>query len=136
MKKMIKISFNYFILAMIAGIFYREFSKYNNFTGRTSLAFVHGHFLALGTLVFLIISIFVSNYEIDKNKNFKNFLILYNLGLLITGIMLILRGIIQIKEIAVSSAVNGAVSGIAGLGHILLFIGFLILFRILINITK
>ena len=136
MKKMIKFSFMYFIIAMIAGVFYREFTKYNAFTGRTALAFVHGHFVALGTIVFLILALFVYNFGIDSNKRFKTFLAVYNTGLILTGLMLFVRGITQVKDMALTAGSNAAISGIAGIGHIIIFIGFLILFNILLKIEK
>ena len=34
MKKLINISFIYFILAMVCGVFYREFTKFFNFTDK------------------------------------------------------------------------------------------------------
>ena len=40
MKKLINTSFVYFILAMIAGVFYREFTKFYNFTEKTTLSVV------------------------------------------------------------------------------------------------
>ena len=43
MKRYINISLAYAIAAMAGGVFYREFTKYNNFTGVTSLGKVHAH---------------------------------------------------------------------------------------------
>ena len=37
MKKILNISFIYFLLAMIGGVFYREFTKIIGFTGQTTL---------------------------------------------------------------------------------------------------
>ena len=37
--------------------------------------------------------------------------------------MLVVRGIVQVMGITLSAAAGGAVSGIAGLGHILLGVG-------------
>ena len=35
----------YFILAIAAGVFYREFTKFNGYEGNTALSAVHTHFL-------------------------------------------------------------------------------------------
>ena len=43
MKKFINISLIYAIAAMAGGVFYREFTKFNNFTGVTALGKVHAH---------------------------------------------------------------------------------------------
>ena len=42
------------ILAMAGGVFYREFTKFQGFTGRTQLAFVHTHYFLLGMVFFLL----------------------------------------------------------------------------------
>lgn len=37
MKKYVNLTLVYAILAMAGGVFYREFTKFNDFTGRTAL---------------------------------------------------------------------------------------------------
>lgn len=54
MKKLINTSMIYFILALAAGVFYREFTKFNGFSGSTALCRVHTHLFVLGMLIFLI----------------------------------------------------------------------------------
>ena len=41
MKKYLNFAFAYAILAMAGGVFYREFTKWNAFTGATALGKVH-----------------------------------------------------------------------------------------------
>lgn len=43
MKKYLNISLIYAIAAMVGGVFYREFTKWNGFTGMTALGKVHTH---------------------------------------------------------------------------------------------
>ena len=43
MKKPIWIAFGYAIAAMACGVFYREFTKFFDFTGTTTLAVSHVH---------------------------------------------------------------------------------------------
>ena len=38
----------YAVLAMIGGVFYREFTRLNSFTARTTLSVVHTHYFLLG----------------------------------------------------------------------------------------
>ena len=52
--KLINAAFVYALLAMAGGVFYREFTKFNGFSGRTTLAFVHTHLFLLGMIVFLL----------------------------------------------------------------------------------
>lgn len=58
MKKLINTSMIYFILALAAGVFYREFTKFNGFSGSTALGRVHTHLFVLGMLIFLIAALF------------------------------------------------------------------------------
>ncbi|MEG1805993.1 MAG: DUF2871 family protein, partial [Clostridia bacterium] len=44
MKKLINVSFIYALAAIVSGVFYREFTKFMSFTGKTTLAFTHLHF--------------------------------------------------------------------------------------------
>ena len=48
MKRYINASLLYALLAMVGGVFYREFTKFNGFTARTSLGVVHTHYFLLG----------------------------------------------------------------------------------------
>ena len=47
MKKDANSALIYAILAMVGGVFFREFTKFNGFEGATTLAFVHTHYLSL-----------------------------------------------------------------------------------------
>ena len=54
-KKLVNLSFIYAIIGLIAGAFYREFTKYLGFVGKTTLSVAHTHILVLGSLIFLIL---------------------------------------------------------------------------------
>ena len=43
MKRYMNVVLLYAILAMIGGVFYREFTKFNGFTAQTTLSVVHTH---------------------------------------------------------------------------------------------
>lgn len=128
MKKLWRISFIYLIAGFVCGVFYREYTKYMDFSGRTTLAFTHVHLLVLGAFLFLILMLFSRNTGLTENRKFKTFLILYNIGLPLMVIMLIIRGITQVLASPLSSAANGAISGIAGISHIILAAGLIVLF--------
>ena len=55
MKRYMNFAFLYSILAMCGGVFYREFTKFNNFMGKTTLAVVHTHYFMLGMVFFLLL---------------------------------------------------------------------------------
>lgn len=54
-EKYLKVSFLYAILAMVGGVFYREFTKFNGFNGKTTLSVIHTHYFILGMFMFLIL---------------------------------------------------------------------------------
>ncbi len=128
MKKILNISFVYFILAMVGGVFYREFTKILGFNGKTTLAYVHVHLLVLGTFLFLIIALFCRESELLDNRRFQKFLIMYNVSLPLMVCMLLIRGILQATEFEVTNAMNGMIAGIAGISHIFLAISLWMLF--------
>lgn len=134
MKKLINISFIYGILAMISGVFYREFTKYLKFTDKTTLAFTHLHLFVLGMFLFLILALFAINTDLLEQKKFKTFLIVYNIGLPATVTMLYIRGITQVLQMDLSKALDASISGLAGIAHIIIGIAIIILFLALKNI--
>ena len=137
MKKLINTSFVYFILAMIAGVFYREFTKFYNFTEKTTLSVVHTHLLTLGMFLFLILAaLFKDNIKLSDNKKFKRFYIFYNISLPFFAIIFIIRGIFQVLSIELSATINAIISGFAGISHIFMLISFILLFISLKDILE
>ena len=127
MKKLWNTAFIYFWLAMASGVFYREFTKFNNYSGKTVLGLLHVHLLVLGTLLFLIIALFCRTLPLLEAKGFRKFLILYNIALPFMAITMLMRGILEVKGTALSSAQNGMISGFAGISHILMLISLVML---------
>ncbi|MCH4205052.1 MAG: DUF2871 domain-containing protein [Solobacterium sp.] len=127
MKKYLKISMIYAIAAMIGGVFYREFTKFYQYTGATALGKVHTHLFILGMIVFLIVALYAKDMKLEEQKTFKPFMILYNIGLAGMAVMLVVRGVPQVMGIALSSSISAMISGIAGLAHICLGAGIVLL---------
>lgn len=133
MKKMINTAFVYMILGLVAGVFYREFTKFMGFEGLTTLRAMHPHLLALGMGIFLILALFVRVLPaLPSEKTFRWFYILYNIlynaGLVVTVVLFAVRGIFQVNGTLLSAGASAAISGIAGIGHMLLGIGLFCLF--------
>ena len=128
MKKIYTASFIYFLQAMAGGVFYREFTKIFNFTGITTLSYVHVHFLVLGTFLFLLLLVLAKNFSILDSKWFSRFFIVYNIGLPVMVGMFILRGILQVTGSGITSGMNGMIAGIGGVSHILLFVALCMMF--------
>lgn len=136
MKKYFILSFIYLILALIGGVFYREFTKAFEFTGKTTLSIVHVHFFVLGVVLFLIIAILNHLINLEQNKGFKVFLILYNISLPFIAVMFLTKGIIQVLDLSLSPAINSMISGIAGVSHFMLGGSLIFLFVLLIKSQK
>ena len=127
-KKYANLSFIYAIIALVAGAFYREFTKYIGYTARTRMALVHPHFLVLGAFMFMIIALFSMNFKLENEKTFKTFFLSYNIGVVITAAMLFLRGLTEVMDWGDNKALDASISGIAGVGHIVLTVGFVFMF--------
>lgn len=128
MKKLLNLSFGYALAGMAGGVFYREFTKFNEFTGRTSLGVVHTHLLMLGCVMFLLAALFAAQIPVTAQKPYRAFLICYNAGVVWTAFLLLVRGVLQVLGTPLSGGADAAVSGMAGIGHILLGIGLVLLF--------
>lgn len=127
MKKYLNIALTYAIAAMVCGVFYREFTKWNDFSGTTMLGKAHGHLFMLGMAVFLITALYADRFRLEKEKTFSVFMILYNIGVPLTALMLVIRGVSQVLGTQLSAAVDASISGVAGIGHILTGAGILLL---------
>lgn len=117
-------------------MFYREFTKAFEFTIKTTLSIVHVHFFVLGVVLFLIIAILNHLINLEQNKGFKVFLILYNISLPFIAVMFLTRGIIQVLDLSLSPAINSIISGIAGVSHFMLAGSLIFLFVLLIKSQK
>lgn len=127
MKKYLNISLIYAIAALVGGVFYREFTKMLNFDGITVLGKVHTHLFLLGMLVFLVISLFAAHNKLGEIKLFRIFSWFYHPGLILTVIMMIVRGVTEVLGTSLSSGASAAISGMAGIGHMLLGTGIILL---------
>ena len=131
MKALYRAAIFYLALGLISGVFYREFTRANNFPeGQfTQLSVTHTHLLALGFMMFLIFLALEKVFTFSRNKKLFNiFFWLYNAGLLTTVSMLILHGSMTV----LGKESGAAISGIAGLGHIMLTIA-LVIFVVLLG---
>ena len=73
MKKLLNTAFIYALAAMAGGVFYREFTKFNGFSGRTALGLVHTHLFLLGTVFFLLAALFSKELDWARGRNFRLF---------------------------------------------------------------
>ena len=107
MKKLLNTAFIYALAAMAGGVFYREFTKFNGFSGRTALGLVHTHLFLLGTVFFLLAALFSKELDWARERNFRLFYGLYNTGLCVTAVMLAVRGAAQVLALPLSRGMDG-----------------------------
>ena len=119
MKRYMNFSLLYAVIAMAGGVFYREFTKLNEFTAKTTLSVIHTHYFLLGMVFFLLLLLLEKNFSFTNAKTMR-ILAVYHIGLNLTAAMFAVRGVAQVLEPTLSRGMNAAISGIAGIGHILL----------------
>ena len=126
MKRYMNSALLYAILAMVGGVFYREFTKFNGFTGKTTLSVVHTHYFLLGMVFFLVLLLLERSFSFTGAKTGR-VLAVYHVGLNLAAAMLVVRGVAQVLVPALSSGMSAAISGVAGIGHILLGVSMVLL---------
>ena len=90
-KRYLNTAILYAILAMIFGVFYREFTKFNHFTGKTNLSVMHTHYFLLGMFFFLFLMLLEQNFGFSSQPNTGKLLVTYQLGLNITALGFLMR---------------------------------------------
>ncbi len=126
MKRYMNTALLYAVFAMAGGMFYREFTKFNGFTGKTTLSVVHTHYFLLGMVFFLLLLLLEKNFSFTGAKTGR-VLAAYHIGLNLTAVMFVVRGLTQVLPPALSRGMDAAISGMAGIGHILLGVSMVLL---------
>lgn len=126
MKRCMNAALAYAVLAMAGGVFYRELTRFTGFTGRTALAVVHTHYFLLGMVFFLLLLLLEKNFSFIGSRTGR-VLAVYHAGLNLTAVMLAVRGVAQVLGTPLSSGMDAALSGVAGIGHILLGVSLVLL---------
>lgn len=132
MRKQAQMSLFFMVIGLLAGVFYREFTKIMDFTGKSQLSTVHTHAFALGMIFFLIVIALEANLKLTHHPRYGRFFGFYVSGLCVSLIMQVVRGVMQVLDITG----NGAIPGIAGIGHILLTIGLGYFMKVLFDSIK
>lgn len=124
---MIKRYFNaailYAALALACGVFYREFTKYTGFAGQTNLSVLHAHYFVLGMFFFLVLALLEKSFQFSNGRSVNVWILTYHIGLNITAAGLLLRGLAQATGAALSAGMEASLSGVSGIGHIMLGTG-------------
>lgn len=130
MRKLINIAFAYMLVGVASGLFFREFTKMNDFPegGWTQLSVVHTHLLVLGFIVTLLVLLLEKAFNLSSHRKlYAWFMGTYHAGVIITAGMQLTHGMLTVLDIESSAMI----SGIAGLGHTALTAGMILLFIML-----
>lgn len=119
----------YGVLALVGGVFYREFTKLNGFNGFTTLSVVYTHYLMLGMAFFLMLVLLENNFHFIDNK-VRKYLLFYHIGLNLTAVMLVIRGVVQVISLDASIAV------LIGIAHLILGISMVLVLISIRNCVK
>ncbi|MCW6676377.1 DUF2871 domain-containing protein [Aerococcaceae bacterium NML180378] len=132
MQKLVKWSAFYTVLGLLSGLFYRTVVLVTGYTDETQLNTLHTHLLVLGTFFFLIVLLLDAQFRLSQHPKFNMFMLIYNGGVLLTTVMMLVRGLVTVYQLSDSHAI----AGIAGIGHIVLTIAFGLFFVILFDSVK
>jgi len=127
MTKLFYAAFAYMFAGVASGLFYREFTKANDFPegAFTQLGLVHTHLLTLGFIALLIVLVLEKVFALSRSpKLFAWFFWLYNAGVILTAAMMVWHGSLTV----LGEPSTKMIAGIAGLGHILLTAALSVLF--------
>lgn len=129
MKRLMNASTVYGVLALVAGVFYREFTKLNGFTSFTTFSVVHTHYLMLGMVFFLLLVVVEKNFHFVDNKVLK-YLLFYHIGLNLTVVMLVIRGVVQVLSL------DALIAVLFGIAHLILGISMVLVLISIRNCIK
>lgn len=126
MRRLFYAAFAYMLVGVASGLFYREFTKINDFPEgeATQLGLVHTHLLVLGFVVLLVVLLLEKAFTLSESRLFGWFFWLYNAGLVLTSAMLVWHGCLTV----LGQESSKMIAGIAGTGHMLLTAGMVLLF--------
>ena len=113
-------AFLYAALAMVCGVFYREYTKFLGYTGQTTLSVMHTHYFLLGMTLSLLLLAVEQPLAFMPSRGSWKILAPYHGGLNLTCLGLLLRGLSQAQGAALSRGLDASLSGVSGIGHALL----------------
>ena len=130
------LSFTMLIMGLVAGVFYREFTKYYGFINYSHLRILHVHTLVLGFFALLILFSIVKRYTKEEMTSIKKPFHTYMTGLISTVVMMMLIGIYEVVSKGQNIVNPSMLAGISGLAHTTLGVGIVWLLKCLVKIER
>lgn len=134
MKPLLKRSSFFLIAGLLIGVYYRELTKFMHYSGSTVLRVAHGHSILLGFALPLLLILLVQSMNRPLLYNLKHWSFYYA-GSILTIVMMLIRGTLEVMEKPLSTAVDASISGISGVGHAIFGITLVLLFLKIIKET-
>lgn len=111
------------IMGLTGGAFYREFSKFYNYTEPSHLGKVHVHTLVLGFAVMLIIYLITRSYDNETIGKLKKPIYIYVSGFTLSVVNIMVIGIYEVVSMGQETINRPVIDGISGIGHIIIAVG-------------
>lgn len=128
-KSYLTTAITYALLALLGGVFFREFTKAVGYTGLTTLSVVHTHFFMMGMVFFILLALLENAFGFSNAKHVQAWIVAYQVGLNITVAGLLARGIAQATQTVLSNGLDASLSGVSGIGHATLGISLVMILR-------
>jgi len=134
------VSLVFLIVGLLCGVYYREFTKALNYSYTyTPLGLVHPHLLVLGLIINIVLGLLLANFTLNEKQE-KIAFIIYNVGVSLTGLLLLTRGtfdvLVKTNNYEISGTLSLIISGLAGISHIILAVGLIYYFVLIIKSYK
>ena len=137
------LAFTNLIMGLLAGVFYREFSKFYLYYEPTHLGKIHGHVITLGFIGMLLLYLLTGNMSNEQLQKLKRPIYVMESGLVFTVVNMFVLGVHEIVSLIVEAldmnrnTINiSELNGMSGLGHILLSVGLIWTLVKVFNIEK
>src|SRR5690625_5836641 len=99
MKRLLDTALVYMVFGLASGLFYREYVKATDSLGtHTQLNTLHTHLLVLGMIMFLLVLALDAIFSLSGRRSFDVFYWTYNIGLVVTVALMIVRGILTDRK--------------------------------------
>lgn len=122
-QNIIGLSYTFLVMGLIAGVFYREFTKFYKYQADNHLSKLHVHVLVLGFLLMMILYLVVKEYDVKKILTIRTPLYVFVSGFTFTIVNMTLSGFYEVVSANRPIIKKAALEGLSGLGHIVLSIG-------------
>lgn len=111
------------VMGLAGGVFYREFTRYYQFTEANHLGKIHVHTIVLGFAVLTIFYLLVRLLSAAQQQTLRKPFYVFEAGLIFTVVNMVVIGVYEVVGLGQETVKRAVLDGISGLGHITLAAG-------------